>query len=115
MKKAINLIITFTMLAMASQASNAACVKPKVTGYNHIGCLRDGLSKVLMPLGDNSDNMKHGYVNKARKLAMPMSYYYDFGQMIDNSNDFVKGKAYVMDMKEREFCINTRGKEVSCK
>ncbi|AKG08037.1 hypothetical protein AAX05_03740 [Moraxella bovoculi] len=47
--------------------SALACEKPKVTGYDDVGCLHNGLAKV-------EQNGKHRFVDKTGELIVPVQY-----------------------------------------
>ncbi|WP_220089269.1 WG repeat-containing protein [Moraxella ovis] len=47
--------------------SALACEKPKVTGYDDVGCLHGGLAKV-------EQNEKYGFIDKTGKVVIPVQY-----------------------------------------
>lgn len=65
-------LVTLIGTSQVSHASN--CVKPRVTGYQYIGCLHDGLAGVV------TKDSKLGFVNHAGKLVIPAIYEADFSE-----------------------------------
>ena len=57
------LIFALSLLPLSA----LACEKPQVTGYDDVGCLRNGLAKV-------EQNEKYGFVDKTGKLIVPVQY-----------------------------------------
>ena len=92
-KSHLTFIALFTLMG-TSQVSHASnCVKPRVTGYQYVGCLHDGLASVV------TKNDKVGYVNQSGKLVIPAIYEVEyFGEEDEEyaaGNDFSEGLAIV--------------------
>lgn len=84
-------LVTLMGTSQVSHASN--CVKPRATGYQYVGCLRDGLAAVV------TKNSKVGYVSQSGKLVIPAIYEVEYfgkeDEEYEAGNDFSEGLAIV--------------------
>ena len=92
-KSHLTFIALFTLMGTSQVLHASNCVKPRVTGYQYVGCLHDGLASVV------TKNDKVGYVNQSGKLVIPAIYEVEyFGEEDEEyaaGNDFSEGLAIV--------------------
>ena len=86
-----NSLILFSSIALLMMSQNVqadTCTKPKVKGYEYVGCLHDGLAGVV-----TKDN-KVGFVNQSGKLVIPSIYDAESmgeGGEVSGTHDFSEG------------------------
>lgn len=87
-KKNLALFSSIGLLMMSQNVQADTCTKPKVKGYEYVGCLHEGLAGVV-----TKDN-KVGFVNQSGKLVIPSIYDAESmgeGGEVSGTHDFSEG------------------------
>ena len=87
-KNSLILFSSIVLLMMSQNAQADTCTKPKVKGYEYVGCLHEGLAGVV-----TKDN-KVGFVNQSGKLVIPSIYDAESmgeGGEVSGTHDFSEG------------------------